>query len=158
MDKNAFLCHLAFVGCMSICIIVNAIFLSRLKSDNSYYQEAVCTLDKINWIRDDRYQLFSDKTSLSNVTVTGQETFSYMIPQYCELSKYVAFIASNCPSVGAQTRCWVRWQPLNVKKTLPGDSGYVIGIMLPGMLLFFYMIMSALICWCKKKEDVQNSV
>lgn len=151
MNKLKIFFQGVFVAANCCCLILCAIFLSRLYVERNTYQEAVCTLDRINWIRDATYSFFSDKTSISNVTMSSGTTFEYMLPQRCELSKYVAFISTNCPSVGAQTQCWARLQPLDVKKTLPGDTGYIVGIMIPCLMIFLYLV--SLAWWYKSNDD-----
>jgi len=154
MNKSSLFLHFLYVGAMSVCLILNAIYLAQLKTANSFYLDAVCTLDTIHWIQDSREMMFVDKTSISNVTVNGEtlQTFQYRIPQTCQLSKYVPMVASNCPGIGSQKQCWVRLNPLDVRYTLKGDAGFVVGIILSAMFLGAYVVYWLIWFWAKTDQ------
>lgn len=136
--------YILFFGGALLVAIVCAIFLQKNHLMKSQYQEAICTLEKIHWVQDPTYQgIFYDKMSISNVTMMNQESFLYMLPQRCELSKYVAFVESNCLGQGSSTKCWAKVEYLvrDVRKSLPGDGGYMIGIIFSCLCLIIILLL-----------------
>lgn len=131
--KTGTIVQTLFVGGCIIGIVLGIFFYVQVTDENSRYQQAVCTLHKIDWIQEPSSRVFVDKNSTINVTVAGQ-TFLYTMPQRCSLPPCIATLASNCPTVGAQTHCWAHLHPLFVKNSLRDPDKYM-AVILPSAIL-----------------------